>query len=299
MTNSEIGYYEAPANSNGIIRARTTKQIRSWEIPHTMRALEALNNELGTGEFPGIYILFEGRRKGYIGEAKNIYNRLKTHITTPEDKIKNWDRVLIINDGRPAAQSDFNDAAVRKALEHYLIKLFKANRYDVVSQGESQNLNAMQRFLFYSFHDEMNFFLLKKNLITRVLEEPGQELVHRDELKRVITRSGKQIQRWRAYEAIIDGQRVFIRPGSDKLPKGWQITFRDIFKDALQSGDGALLVPRGNILLIPMTEIQKVIGDETEYQKNTIDIFILFENGSITLRYKQNTINVTNFKLIT
>ena len=63
MSNSNIGYQEDPENSEGIIRARTTKQIRSWEIPRTMKALEVLNIELGRIEFPGIYILFEGKNK--------------------------------------------------------------------------------------------------------------------------------------------------------------------------------------------------------------------------------------------
>jgi hypothetical protein len=125
MSNNDIGYHEDPKNSDGIIRARTTKQIRSWELPRTMKALESLNNELGKIEFPGIYTLFEGKNKVYIGEAKNVYNRLKTHMTNPEDKIKNWSKALVINDGRPATQSDFNDTVVRKALELYLIKLFK------------------------------------------------------------------------------------------------------------------------------------------------------------------------------
>jgi len=35
----------------------------------------------------------------------------------------------------------------------------------------------------------------------------------------------------------IDGQRVFIRAGSAKK-KGWQISFRDVFKDALEAEDG-------------------------------------------------------------
>jgi hypothetical protein len=299
MTNSEIGYYESPANGDGIVRSRTTKQIRAWQIPRKMRALESLNNELGKGEFPGIYILFETpKKRAYVGEAKNIYNRLKTHMVSPEDKIKNWDRAEIINDGRPAGQSDFNDAAVRKALEYYLIRLLKANKYEVVAQGEPQNLNDMQKFLFNSFRSELNYFLIKKTLITKELEKSGQELVHRDDLKKIIAKSGKISQKWSAYEAIIDGQHVFIREGSDKLPKGWQITFRDKFMAALKSGEGLLLVPRGPILFIPMTEIQKAIGGEKEYLKNTIDIFILFEDEKIILRYKQAIIDVTNFKLI-
>ncbi len=131
-------------------------------------------------------------------------------IGYPEDKIKNWAKALVINDGRPATQSDFNDSVVRKALELYLIELFKANKYAVVAQGEPQKLNAIQKFLVNSLKDELNFFLLKKNVIIKVLEERGQEEI---------------FEEWGRYEAIIDGKKVFIRPGSKK-PKGWQITFR-------------------------------------------------------------------------
>jgi len=297
---SEIGYHEDPANGDGITRARTTRQIRSWDIPRTTHALESLNSELGKIDFPGNYILFEGKgnKKVYIGEAKNIYNRLKTHMHSPKDEVKNWTKALIINDGRIATQSEFNDTVVRKALEYYFIKLFKANKYTVVSQGEPQNLNTTQKFVFNSLQDELNFFLLKKNIISKVLEKTGQLEVHLDELKKILARCGKPIQEIDSQKkvAIIDGQKVFYRSGSDK-PKGWQITFRDLSKSALQSGEGFLLVSRGPILLIPMTEIQKVIGGAEEYNKNTIDVFILFEEDTIALRYKQNTLDVTNFKL--
>ena len=301
MSNSDIGYHEDPRNSDGIIRARTTKQIRSWEILRTMKALEVLNNELGKIEFPGIYILFEGKNKVYVGEAKNIYNRLKTHMANPEDKIKKWAKALVINDGRPATQSDFNDAVVRKALELYLIKLFKANKYAVVAQGESQKLNAIQKFLVNSLKEELNFFLLKKNVIIKVLEEKGQEEVFGDELKKILEKRGRKIEEWGRYEAIIEGKKVFIRPGSKK-PKGWQITFRGrkpgSFIDSLQKGDGSLLVSRNGVLLIPLTEVQKVILDKTAYEQDTIDIWIVFTEEKVTLSYKKNTLDVTKFRLI-
>ena len=302
MSNNDIGYYEDPENGDGIIRARTTKQIRSWEILRTMKALEELNKELGQIEFPGIYILFEGEKnKVYIGEAKNIYNRLKTHMSNPEDKIKNWNKALVINDGRPATQSDFNYTVVRKALELYLIKLFKANKYMVVAQGEPQKPNAIQKFLVNSLKEELIFFLLKKNVIFKVLEEKGQEEVFGDELKKIVEKSGRKIGEWGRYEAIIDIKKVFIRPGSKK-PKGWQITFRGrkpgSFIDSLQKGDGYLLVSRNGVLLIPLIEVQKVIPDKAAYEQDTIDIWIVFAEENVTLSYKENTIDVTVFRLI-
>lgn len=301
MSSSDIGYHEDPKNSDGIIRARTTKQIRSWEIPRSFKALEILNGELGKIEFPGIYVLLESRNKVYIGEAKSLYDRLKTHIESPEEKIKNWGRAIVINDGRPAMQSDFNDAVVRKALELYLIKLLKYNKYTVVAQGEPQKLNALQDFLVKSLKQELDFFLLKKGVITRVIEERGQEEIFGDELQKILERNGKKIQTWGKYEALIDDVKVFIRPGSKK-PKGWQITFRGRKPgspiDSLQKGNGFLLVSRNGVLLIPLSEVQKVIKDKSAYQQDTIDVWVVFTEEGATLSYKENTIDVTRFKLI-
>jgi hypothetical protein len=295
MTNGEVGYYEDPKNGNGIIRARTTMQIRSWELPRDFKALERLNEEMGKVEFPGNYILFDNL-KVYIGEAKNIYNRLKTHSTTPDDKIKNWNKALVMSDGRPATQSDFNDQSVRLALESYLIKLFKANKYTVVSQSQNIALNPIQKHTVSSLISELNQFLLKKNLITKILEDEGLEEIFPDELKKLLTKEGKKIEEWTAYEAKVDGQKTYIRPGSPKT-KGWQITFRDRFLNSLQKGDGYLLVSRDGVLLIPLKEIQKVITDKEAYAQNTIDIYIVFKPEKITLAYKQNVIDITNFRL--
>jgi hypothetical protein len=276
-------------------------QIRSWEFPRSERALEALKSEFGAVDFPSNYILFEGRSKVYIGEAKSIYKRLKAHIAAPEDKIKNWDRALIINDGRPARQSDFNDSVVRKALELHLIKLFKANKYKVVSQGEPQMLNSSQKLSFDALKEETNFFLQRKNLIAKLLEEPWQEEVFGDELRKVIQDSGMEIQKWAKYEAVLDNEKVFIRPGSKK-PRGWQITFRGrkpgSFIEALQKGKGYLLIPRNGVLLIPLAEVQKVIKEKAAYGQDTIDIWLVFTEEKVTLSYKRNAIDVTEFGMI-
>jgi len=301
MSGSDIGFYEDPENGNGIIRARTTKQIRSWEIPRKERALEALHKELGEIEFPGIYVLFESKNKAYIGEAKNLYNRLRQHISNPKEEIKKWGKAIIINDGRPASQSDFNDEVIRKALEYYLIKLLKANKYNVVSQGESQKVNSLQKSLTDSFKEELNFFLLKKNTINKVLEEKHEEEIFGDELKKIIDKSRRKISKWGAHECKIDGKKVFIRPGSKK-PKGWQITFRGrkpgSFIDSLQKGKGYLLVSRNGVLLIPLEVVQGVIKDKTTYGQDTIDIWITFTEEKATLSYKENAIDVTRFRLI-
>lgn len=301
MNQISIGYYEQAKDSNGIIRSRTTQQIRSWDIPRRERALETFNQEIGKLESPGVYILFAKKTKVYVGESKSLYDRLKTHLVSPEDKIKEWSKAVVINDGRPATQSDFNDTVVRKSLEAHLIKLLRANKYDVVAQGEAQELNPHQKYLVDSLTKELDFLLVKKGIISRVLEEHGQEQVFRDELRRAILTSGRKITKWGAYEVEIDGSKAFVRPGSKK-PRGWQITFRGrkpgSFIDSLKKGDGLLLVPRNGVLLIPLTQVQEVIKDKTAYDQDTIDIWITFEAEKVTLRYKEEVIDVTDSRLI-
>ncbi|MGR3177482.1 MAG: GIY-YIG nuclease family protein [Candidatus Anammoxibacter sp.] len=297
MEEKNIGYYEDPANGESIIRSRTTEQIRSWDFPRSIKALEKFNTELGKIDYPGIYILIEKKsNKIYVGEAKSLYLRLKTHSSTPEDKIKDWDQVVVINDGRPANQSDFNDNVVRLELEYYLIALFKANKYKVVSQGAKQTLNSPQTVIVTKLIPELNFFLLKKGLIHKLIAARGQEEVMHDDLKKILERNKYNITEFKAYEATINNEKVFIRSGSKKT-KGWQVTFRDVFKKTLQDEKGSLLMPRDGILLIPFKEIKKTINDPDAFNRNTIDIFVDFKEDCIKLRYKNNETDVTSFRI--
>lgn len=301
MLEGLLGFQENPKNGLGIIRARTTGQIRSWEFIRDLKALEKLNMELGKIDFPGLYILIEGKNKIYIGEAKNIYKRIKTHILSPEEKIEKWEKVLIINDGRPATQSDFNDTVIRRALEFYLIKLFKANRFTVTAQGEKQNLNSNQDFIFQTLKIEIDFFLRKKNLIFREIEGKNQQEIFSDEIEKILKSKGFKIEKVQRYSIIVNNEEAFIRPGSKK-PRGWQITFRGrksgSFIDSLQNKKGYLLFSRNGLLLIPLSEVDKVIKDKTTYQQDTVDIWISFIDNKITLSYKQDTIDITHYKLV-
>lgn len=300
MFTDELGYQQEAKNADSIVRARTTGQVRAWDIPRTQRALRALRNEFSEMAFPSVYALFVGTNGVYVGEAKDICVRLKQHMASPETKISSWERALVINDGRPATQSNLSDEAVRKALELFLLRLFKANRYKVLSQGETLTLNAAQTQVVDSLAEEIIFMLKKNGLIKKGLDERGQEEVPRDELKTILQRKGKNIQKWAKYEAVVDGAKVFIRPGSCK-PNGWQITFRGRKPgspiDALQRGDGYLLVARDGAPLIPLTEVQKVIQDNRAYEQDTIDIWVVFGEGKITLRYKSCQTDVTHFRL--
>lgn len=196
MNEEPLGYVQNPKNRNGIIRSRTTGLLRAWTLEKSLKQLEIVNgSEWGKQEYPSIYVLFK-KKKAYIGEAKNVYSRIKTHITSPEDKIRNWEKVLIINDGRPATQSELNDIVVRRALEEFLIDLFKLNRFTVVSQGSAYQLTSLQKTIVETLKKEIVFLLQKENLITKLFSAVGQEEVHLEDVKKLITKAGKNIEEW-------------------------------------------------------------------------------------------------------
>jgi len=293
-------FSETPRNGNGIIRSRTG-ELRSWELPRALRTLDALNKEFNEVEFPSVYILlFKNKREAYVGEAKSLHNRLKTHMENPEEKMKDWTHALVINDGRSATQSDFNDTVIRKTLEWRLIKLLKLNGYRVLSQGEEQRHNPAQKNIIDLMIPRLIFLLLKKNLIDKTEEKAGEEQVLIDELRKLLEDKNYSIKKWGAKDAIINGQKTFIRPASKKS-KGWQITIRgrqpESFIDSLQKGKGYLLMPRDGVLLIPLKEMQKII-DKDAYQQDTIDVWINFKEDKVELSYKNNTMDVTSFKLL-
>jgi hypothetical protein len=141
---------------------------------------------------------------------------------------------------------------------------------------------------------------MKKNIVTKFFPEETQREVFPDELKRIIERSGRTVPLLQNKVALVDGERSFIRPGSDKQ-KGWQITFRgshpESFFQPLIRGEGNLLVNRNGVLLIPLSIIQQVVDDPAGYEQNPIDVYICFYEDKVYLKYKQNRIDVTQYKI--
>lgn len=302
MVNNDIGYTEYPKNGSGIKRSRTTKSIRAWKMSRALEALHALDVEMGELDYPGLYLLFESTNKVYVGQAKSLVNRLDAHIKNPEEKIKNWDTVICLNDGRPATQSDFNDEVVRKALELYLIDLFKTNKFTVVAQGEPQNLNPMQKQLVDSLKAELFFFFQKLGLIIKNIENREEREVFSDEVKTILAKHKVVINDWKEKDAVINGQPTFVRQGSKK-DKGYQITIRGrkpgSFIDCLKAKKGYLLVRRGSVLLIPLAKIHDVINDASALEQDTVDIYITFKDEKAFLSYKANTADVTEYRVST
>jgi hypothetical protein len=300
----EYGYVDNPANGLGIVRARTLLgNLRVWDIPRKEEAIEIMVQEIGQSPIPGLYMLFDERneKKVYIGQTESLKNRLTGHLNSPEDKIRNWDRAIVVNDGRNASQSDLNDENIRLTLENYLVNLFKLNKYRVVTtSSRTPSLNITQVTLCNSFKGELIILLTRKNKITKVITERNDNEVYIDEVKQILAKKKHKIDKWGKVEAVIDGVKTFIRAGSPK-PSGWQVTFRggkaDSFKTRLNKGDGCLLMPRGPVVIIPLKEIKEFVSliDEDAFKRDTIDVFIKFDEDKILLVYKGESKDVTKY----
>lgn len=294
-----FGYTEDPPNSHGIVRARITGGIlRSWELPRTDSALAEIQSEWEDQPYPGNYVLFlPDAKRAYVGEAKDLIVRLRTHFSQPDKKFARWDKAFVFNDGRSAKQSDFTDTVVRRALEYHTILLLRANQYTSLAQGQQQETNPLQRAILARLLPELDHLLIKKGYIDRGLPPESARVVFPDDLQDILGKSGHTVANWSAYEVTVDGQPTFIRKGSLKT-KGWQITFRNRFKDALEAGNGFLLVPRGSVLLIPMAQIKKIVIPSSAFKQNTIDVYVGFGPTNITLSYRDNTIDITSSRLL-
>lgn len=150
-----------------------------------------------------------------------------------------------------------------------------------------------------SFKEELIVLLTRKSKISKILTERGDDEIYNDETKKILERKGYKISEWGKIEAIIDNQKTFLRPGSSKN-KGWQVTFRGnksgSLKSCLQNGLGFLLMPRGPILLIPLSLIKDFITqiDIDAFSRDTIDIFIRFDPHKIVIVYKESEIDVSS-----
>ncbi|HDQ00544.1 MAG TPA: hypothetical protein ENN22_15360, partial [bacterium] len=306
MENEYYGYLDNPANGQDIIRARTLLgNLRLWDFPRTIKAIDIIINEIGHSPIPGIYLLFENKheKKVYIGQSENLKNRLTSHMVLPDEKIKNWERAIIVNDARNASLSDFNDENIRLILENFLITTFKINRYKVVTaSSRSPSLSSTQFAIVDSFKKELIILLTRKSKITKVITERGDDEIYNDEVRKILERRGNKIIEWGKIEAVVNNKMTFIRPGSLKS-KGWQITFRgdkpDSFKTCLKNGAGYLLVPRGPIVLIPLVKIRDFIEttDKSAFLRDTIDIFVNFLETTISIVYKNSVLDITRYAI--
>ena len=249
-----------------------------WLIPADPLQ-SVLEEELGKGlAHPGLYVLMdEETDRVYIGESSNLRARLGQHLDHPPKELGRFDRALIVNDGRAAVHSRFNDSTLREALEQATIKLFvDGDRFSVVNQQKRMpDLSVTQQTLYEELKEELGHVLYELELITfRPKPSVDSAIVRPQDVPSRFP--GRTISAIKGYEGILDGAPVYFRKGSEKS-QGLQVTIRvgEPFGRAVLEGKGYLCFNRGRCYLIPNAEIRTWLG--TKLQNQTVDIFLRLE----------------------
>jgi hypothetical protein len=272
-----------PADGRGVVRGRTKLgQLVVWLIPSDPLQ-SVIEEELGKGlSHPGLYVLMDEETDHiYVGESANLRARLGQHLDHPPKELGRFDRVLIVNDGRAAVHSRFNDSTLREALEQAAIRLFlEGELYSVVNQQKRMpELSVTQQTLFEELKGELGHVLYELELITsRPKPAVNSALVRPQDVSGRFP--GRAITSIKGYEGTLDGTPVFFRKGSDK-PQGLQVTIRvgEPFGKSVLDGKGQLCFNRGRCYLIPNSEVRAWLGAKLKNQ--TVDIFLRLEDETL------------------
>jgi GIY-YIG catalytic domain-containing protein len=272
-----------PADSKGVVRGRTKLgQLTLWLIPaEPLRAV--VDEELGKGlSHPGLYVLLdEESERAYVGESSNLKARLGQHLDHPPKELGRFDRALILNDGRAAVHSRFNDSTLREALEQATIKfLLEGGSHSLVNQQKRMpELSVTQQTLFESLRAELGHVLYELELITSRPRATVDSAILRPQ--DAATRfPSVGIVDIKGYEGKLKGEPVYFRKGSEK-PQGLQVTIRvgEPFGKSVVQGRGFLCYNRGRCYLIPNSEVRSWLGVKLEQQ--TVDIFLDIEGETL------------------
>lgn len=265
-----------PADAKGVVRGRTKLgQLTVWLIPsEPLRGV--VDEELGKGlAHPGLYALLDDEtERAYIGESSNLKSRLWQHLEHPPKELGRFDRALILNDGRAAVHSRFNDSTLRMALEQATIRLFADHGlYPLANQQKRMpELSVTQQTLFESLRRELGHVLYELELITdRPKPVVDAAVIRPQDAATRFPSAG--IADVKGYEGRASGQPVYFRKGSEK-PQGMQVTIRvgEPFGKSVLKGQGFLCLNRGRCFFIPNSAVKAWLGSKLEQQ--TVDIFL-------------------------
>ncbi len=295
----EYEYREFP-ETEGIKRAITERLVLTQVEKDD--AVNKLSSELGGSKFAGLYLLIDSDNyKIYIGETADIKDRIKQHVKESPKEGFEFDKVIVIWDGRPIETSHFIDETIRKSLESECIKAFKNfSAYAPVNTvSATLTVSVYQQSTINKFRDEL-FFLINKFHLLKMLpyEEKPSEPLSEEEIKKLLSKNGYKVEKLIANQKTVtcDNANIFYRSGSPKS-LGWQVTMRDVFLDEMFSGnpDVYFLLSRTIPYLIP----SKFFKDNLEDKKEgvTLDFFIKDSEGKLYCHDESIDINKYRIKL--
>ncbi len=277
---SRHGWEIYPADDEGVKRGGIKLgQLRVWIVPKA-KLINLTQTELGGGiGHPGLYLLLSpGNGRAYVGESHDLQSRLNSHTKSPPREQGDFDLALILNDGRNAAQSLFNDHTLRLAVEQSIVLLLsEQSRWTVTNKvKDSAPLSTSQRILHRYLEEEVAYAMYQ----LRILERLPQKRVSASQISPTIIRvlfPERDFSDLSEFEGKLEGLPVYFRDGSDKhkvgSPSRWQVTipFGEPFGIDVKAGNGFLCFNRGPGYLIPLADLRDWLQPKLHLQK--ADIF--------------------------
>ena len=110
--------------------------------------------------FSGLYLLINSdKNKIYVGESSDVKTRANNH---PEIE---FDKMILLWDGRPNTTSHFGNETFRKTLEKKCIKLFKKQSsyyvINTIEEPKKMDENIIIKSSVNRFSEELEFLLQK------------------------------------------------------------------------------------------------------------------------------------------
>jgi hypothetical protein len=286
---SRHGWEIYPADDEGIRRGGIKLgQLRAWIVPKA-KLINLTRAELGGGVgHPGLYLLLNTETgKAYAGESHDLQDRLTGHTKNPPKEQGDFDLALILNDGRNAAHSLFNDHTLRLAIEQSIVLLLSEQSRWTVSNKvkDSAPLSISQKILHRYLEEEIAYALYQ----LRLLEKLPQKRVSASAIPPTVIQTlfpERAFSDLSEFEGKLEGLPVYFRDGSDKQkvgsPSRWQVTipFGEPFGIAVKAGNGFLCFNRGPGYLIPLADLRHWLEPKLQLQK--ADIFFDLDRDLVT-----------------
>lgn len=283
------GWEIFPRDETGTVRGGIRLgQLRVWIVPREKLGL-VTKAELGGGlTHPGLYILLSRRSKlAYVGESHDLQSRLTGHSKSPPKEQGNFEAAIILNDGRNAAHSVYNDHTLRQSIEQFIVALLTDQSSWKVSNKVkgSPPLSIPQRVLLQHLDREVAFALYQLRVLDRLPEKgPPEQEVDSAEIPNLLP--NHRFEEIGVHDGKMDGQPIYFRPGADKHKVGqrsrWQVTipYGESLGIDFRAGRGYLCLRRGPVYVVPLEYLKEMLASNKAEHK--VDIFFDIEKDALS-----------------
>ena len=164
----EYGYFED--NGESITRAGTDR-LYLLDF-HKKQYIEKITKEFGDDNYSGLYLLINSTKNEiYVGESSNVKIRNAGELKKSPVTGFEFDRIILIWDGRPSTTSCFGEDGFRKSLEKVCINVFDKEYSNFKNRNTVKNpkiTNIKTKSSVNRFTNDLYFLLKKYDLIHNI-----------------------------------------------------------------------------------------------------------------------------------